>query len=637
MTAGKGIIGIDLGTTASVIAAYSDGKPRVINTGDGKRLPSVVAFNHHGEATVGDAAHRLAVSDPAGVVRSVKRLLGRQFDDPVVQSVCEQQPFSLRAADDDSVEIIRPGSGRAYTPSEVVSTILRKLKQEAEAHLGTVVRSAVLTVPTHFNERQRQALRRAAQLAELDVLSVINETTAAALAYSTRRPEPRKLLVVDLGGGHYDVSVLEVDGGAITVHATDGDPTLGGEEWDAAITAHLADEFLRQHGSDLRRNHHATRRLRSAAEGARKQLSRQPAFTISLPFIASGVSGPQHLKTTLTREQFEAQTAVLQKRLREPIRRALEQARLSVTALDGVLLVGGGTRMPAARQVIREIVDQAPLEDLSDENLVALGAALHAGQLSGADGDGALHEITPLSLGLETMGGLMATIISRNTPIPVRRSEVFGIAEEGLTDVKIRVLQGERPLAADNSELGVLHLENIPAAPRGVPQIEVTFEINADGRLRVSARELESGIHQALETTTSETMADVDVQRLVQEAQSHEAEDLRKRTAVETRNLARQVIYQTERNLQHLNGVNNRTGCQEKRKEVNKKLAALKEAVDSNDYQTIRRLTNEIQDANIVLNELAYSLASRSGNKRRPDAGDADNATGYREITVESL
>lgn len=637
MTPGKGIIGIDLGTTASVIAAYSDGKPGVINTGDGKRLPSVVAYSHHGEATVGDAARRLALSDPAGVVPSVKRLLGRQFDDPVVQSVCEQQPFSLREADDGSVEIVRPGSGRAYTPSEVVSTILRKLKQEAEAHLGTTVRSAVLTVPTHFDERQRQALRRAAQLTDLDVLSVIGETTAAALAYSTRRPEHRQLLVVDLGGGHYDVSVLEIDGGTITVHATDGDPTLGGEEWDAAIATHLADEFLRQHGNDLRRNHHATRRLRSAAERARKQLSRQSAVTISLPFIASGVSGPQHLNTTLTREQFEARTVALQARLREPIRRALEQARLSVTALDSVLLVGGGTRMPVARQVIREIVGQTPLEDVAGENLVALGAALHAGHLSGVDGDGALHEVTPLSLGLETMGGLMATIVPRNTPIPVRRSEVFGIAEEGLTDVKIRVLQGERPLAADNNELGVIHLENIPAAPRGVPQIEVTFEINAGGRLRVSARELASDIHQVLETTTGDTVADVDVQRLVQEAQSHEAEDLRKRTAVETRNLARQVIYQTERNLQHLNGVNNRAGCQDKRNEVNKKLAALKEAVEGHDYQTIRRLTNEIQDANIVLNELAYSLASKSGDEGRPDAAESDNAAGYRDITIERL
>lgn len=637
MTPGKGIIGIDLGTTASVIAVYKDGKPSVINAGDGKRLPSLVAFNHHGEVTVGAAARRYAVSDPAGVVHSVKRLLGRSFDDQVVQSVYEQQPFSLRADDDGRVEIIRPGSGRAYSPDEVLSMLLRKLRQEAEAHLGTPVGHAVLTVPSHFDERQRQALRRAAQLADLNVLSIINETTAAALAYGLKHPGRKQLLVVDLGGGHYDVSLLEVHGGSITVYATDGDPALGGEEWDATIAGHLAQEFLQQNGIDLRRNHHATRRLRTAAEEARKQLSRQSATIINLPFIASGVSGPQHLKTRLTRNQFEAQTAELQARLGEPIRRVLDDVEFPLTELDRVLLVGSGTHMPVARRMIRELVGEAMLEDVAGENLVALGAALYAGRLAGLNRDGAFDDVTPLSLGLETMGGLMTTIVPRNTSIPVRRSEVFGIAEDGLTDVKIRVLQGERPLAADNSELGVIHLKNIPEAPRGVPQVEVTFDIDAGGLLRVSARELVSGIHHTLELTSDETVADVDVQRLVQEAQTHELEDLRKRTAVEARNLARQLIYQTERSLQHLNGVNGRAECQEKRKEVKKKLEALREAVDNHDLEMIRTLTGEIQDASIALNELAYSLAWQNSDEGQSADDDDDEYAGYREITVEKL
>ncbi|HZD10493.1 MAG TPA: molecular chaperone DnaK, partial [Candidatus Binatia bacterium] len=549
-----GIIGIDLGTYASLVAIVEDGQPTVITTSEGSRVPSVVTFNRSSEPAVGQRARRQAALSPADAVYSVKRLLGRRFDDPVVQLVREQQPFAFRCGPNGEVEIATPASGRGYSTQQVVSMILQRLRQEAESYLGSQVRQAVLAVPTQFDDRQRQAAKEAAKLAGLEVRRVINEPTAAALAYSLGREERQKVLVVDLGHGHYDVSLLEVQDGAVKVFASDGDAALGCEDWDSAIAGYLAEEFLRHYGVDLKKNHHALRRLRSAAEETRKQLSQDKRAMIHLPFITSAAEGPKHFNTALTRSRYEAQTASLSARLAPPIQRVLADSNWDSSSLDTVLLLGGGSQIPAVKDVIQEVVGSTPLYDGSAEELVALGAALQAGLLAGEVRDVALQDVTPLSLGLETMGGLMTPIIPRNTAIPARRTEIFSTTEDEQAEVQIRVLQGERPMACDNSNLGVFYLRGIPSAPRGVPQIEVTFEVDADGILHVSARDLASGSSQALSVTAPGALAAADVHRLVEEAESHEAEDLRRRDLVEARNLAQQTIYQTQRCLRHLNG-----------------------------------------------------------------------------------
>ena len=642
-----GIIGIDLGTTSSAVAVYRDGHPTVVTTSEGSRIPSLVTFNRNGEPSVGHRARRQAVVSPADAVYSAKRLLGRQFDDAVVELVRQQQPFTVRRARDGGVEIMTPGSGRPYSPQEVVSMILRQLKQEAESYLGAPVERAVLAVPAHFNDNQRQAAREAGKLAGLKILRIVNEPTAAALAYGSRRDkdhgerrqhgERRRILVIDLGGGHYDVSLLEIDGGSVTVFASHGDPALGCEDWDTTIADYLAGEFLRHHGIELKRNHHAIRRLRSAAAESRQQLSHQTRAMINLPFITSGAAGPRHLNMTLTRTKFASQTAALSARLAQPIHRVLQDAEVSADALDRVLLIGGGTQMPLVREMVRDIVSLAPIDDAHDEQLVALGAALQAGLLAADVHNVALHDVTPLSLGLETMGGLMTTVIPRNTPIPVQRTEIFSTPDDGQTEVEIHVVQGERPMAADNSKLGVFLLQGIPSAPRGVPQIEVTFAVDADGILHVGARDMASGSNHALSVTTREALAASDVKRLVDEAASHEAEDIQKRTLVEAQNLAQQIMYQTKRCLQHLNGVGIKADCSRKRKEITEKLQALQSAIDGRDAEKIRKLTDEIQDASTILNHLVYGEIDQDLDATQAADSGILRVGNYTEIVVEEL
>lgn len=632
-----GIIGIDLGTTSSSVAVYRDGRPTVITTGDGAYIPSLVTFNRNGEPSVGYRAQRRAAVNPSDAVFSVKRLLGRSPEDPVVQRVRSRQSFTVQHAEGGNVEILTPSSGRPYTPQEIASLILRHLKQEAEAYLGSSVRRAVLAVPAHFNDSQRQSAREAGRLAGLDILRVINEPTAAALAYGNRHSDKRRVLVIDLGGGHYDVSLLEIQGGSVTVYASDGDSDLGGEEWDAAIADYLAAEFLKIHGSDLKRDEHASYRLRSAAEEARKQLSEADQASIHLPFITSGLAGPKHLEMTLTRSRFASETADLNARLAQPIERVIADARKMGATVDHVLLIGGSAHMPALQEIVRDVVGDVPIELSGARHLVALGAALQAGQLAGDLHDVALRDVTPLSLGLETMGGLMTPIILRNTPIPVKRSEVFSTIGDNQTEVEIHVLQGERSMASDNSKLGVFHLRGIPAAPRGVPQIEVTFEVDADGILHVAARDMASGSTHALTVTTGETLAQTDIQRLVEEAASCEAEDLAKRSLIEAQNLGRQIIYQTERCLQHLNGLNEKAACVRKQEEIRTRLDALQQAIDAGEISEIRKQTAEIQQASSILHHLIYGDSAPQIDSSRYDGKGDLKQSRHTEIVVEKL
>ena len=633
-----GIIGIDLGTTSSAVAVYKDGHPTVITTSEGRHIPSLVAFNRNGELIVGEAARRQAAVNPADAVYSIKRLLGRRFDDPVTQLECRRQPFTMRRDADGGIAIFTPGSGRILKPQEVAAAILRRLKQEAESYLGSSVRQAVLTVPSFFDDNQRQAMEEAGRLAGLDILSVINEPTAAALAYGALDSGRKKVLVVDLGGGNYDVSALEIDNASVTVHASDGDPSLGGEDWDAVIATHLADEFLRYHGIDLAHNERAARRLREAAEEVRKQLSNKQQVTIDLPFISSGSNGPRHLKMTVTQSEFESLTASLTARLVEPLHRVLQNAGMRASDLDSVLLVGGASQARPIQEIIGELTGLVPVENIDPQEMVALGAALRAGVLAGDVQDLQWKDVTPLSLGLETMGGLMTTIIPRNTPLPVRRTETFSTSEDGQTEVEVHVLQGERLMASDNTRLGVLQLQEIPVAPRGIPQIEVTFELDAGGILHIGAEDMATGSSHALTVSIWDGLEVADVQRLMEEAASHESEDIRRRTLVEARNLARQTIYQTERCLEHLNGLAGRSDCREKRQEISVKVEALQTALVGRDVERIRTLTGEVRDASTLLNQLAYGRTSKGkSDEGREHNSGSPHPRKYTEITVERL
>jgi molecular chaperone DnaK len=602
------IIGIDLGTTNSVVAVVEGGDPTVIPTAEGSRLlPSVVAFNKNGERMVGLTAKRQAVVNADNTVFSIKRFMGRRYDE--VETERKMVPYQVVSGPAGDARVKIPVNNREYSPQEISAMILGKLKTDAEAYLGEPVSKAVITVPAYFNDSQRQATKDAGKIAGLEVLRIINEPTAAALAYGLDKKNNETILVFDLGGGTFDVSVLDVGEGVIEVRATNGDTHLGGDDWDERIVNWVADEFQREQGSNLRSDRQALQRLREAAEKAKIELSSVVETEINLPYITADASGPKHLQMKLTRSKFEQLSEDLVDRLRGPFEAALKDARLNTGEIDEVVLVGGATRMPMVQDLVRSLTSKEPHKGVNPDEVVAIGASIQAGVLGGEVKDVLLLDVTPLSLGVETLGGVMTTLIERNTTIPVKRSEVFSTADDNQTAVDIHVLQGERSLAADNMSLGRFRLEGIPPAPRGIPQVEVTFDIDANGIINVGARDKATGKEQSVTITASTNLSKTEIEKMVQQAREHEADDRRRKELIEVRNTADNLIYQTEKTLNELGD----KVPENDRQMINKKIEELRDAMNGDDTAQIKRLVEESQNAFHALSQQLYAQQGQTG------------------------
>jgi molecular chaperone DnaK len=596
------ILGIDLGTTNSVVAVVEGGDPVVIPTAEGSRLlPSVVAFTKSGERLVGQTAKRQAVVNPENTVYSIKRFMGRHYDETATER--EMVPYKVVAGKAGDARVYIPVNGKEYTPQEISAMILGKLKNDAEAYLGEPVTQAVITVPAHFNDSQRQATKDAGRIAGLDVQRIINEPTAAALAYGLDKKENETILVFDLGGGTFDVSVLEVGDGVIEVRATNGDTHLGGDDWDQRIVNYVIDEFKRENGIDLRNDRQALQRLREAAEKAKIELSSVMETEINLPFITADANGPKHLQVKLSRSKFEQLTEDLLQRCRGPFEKAIADAKLKASDINEVVLVGGSTRMPMVQDLVRTLSNgREPHKGVNPDEVVAIGAALQAGVLSGDVKDVLLLDVTPLTLGVETMRGVMTPVIERNTTIPIKKSQVFSTAEDSQTAVTIHVLQGERPMAGDNMSLGQFNLEGIPPAPRGMPQVEVTFDIDANGILNVSAKDKATGKEQTIKITASTNLNKEDIDRMVRQAEINKAADQRRKELVETRNQADSMAYQVEKSMRDLEG----RVKPDDRRALEQLIAEVRRTVQGEDAGAMRDAMSRLQDAAQRMGQAAY-------------------------------
>ncbi|MEJ5375113.1 MAG: molecular chaperone DnaK [bacterium] len=606
----KRAIGIDLGTTNSCVAIMEGGEPKVIpNSEGGRTTPSVVAFTESGERLVGQIAKRQAITNPENTLYAVKRLIGRRYSDPEVQRDIKILPYKIVQAPNGDAHIqVR---GKTYSPPEISAMVLQKMKQTAEDYLGEKVTEAVITVPAYFNDSQRQATKDAGRIAGLNVLRIINEPTAASLAYGMDKHKDQKIAVFDLGGGTYDISILDimdVDGEkSIEVKATNGDTHLGGEDFDQRIIDYLADEFKKDQGIDLRKDRMALQRLKEAAEKAKMELSSSMETEVNLPFITADASGPKHLNMKLTRAKVESLVEDLILKLEGPCRQALRDAGLKPSDVNEVILVGGMTRMPRVQQKVKEIFGREPNKSVNPDEVVAVGAAIQAGVLKGEVKDVLLLDVTPLSLGIETLGGVFTKLIERNTTIPTRKSQIFSTAADNQTEVSIHVLQGEREMAADNKTLGRFNLTGIPPAPRGIPQIEVTFDIDANGIVHVSAKDLATGREQSIKITASSGLSEEEIQRMIKESEIHAEEDRRKRQLVEARNNADNLIYQTEKNLKEYADKIEASD----RQAIEGAISRLRQVMDGTDLEAIRRASEELQSASHRLAEAMYAKASQ--------------------------